>query len=49
LSTTREWTGMTRTVIATLVLAPLIYAIIHGVWAAGAVAGLVANRRLSRP
>jgi glycosyltransferase involved in cell wall biosynthesis len=49
LSTTREWTGKTRTVLATLVLAPLIYAIIHGVWAAGAVAGLVANRRLSRP
>jgi hypothetical protein len=49
LSTTHEWTGKSRTVLTTLVLAPLIYAIIHGVWAAGAVAGLAGNRRLSRP
>lgn len=49
LSTTHEWTGKLRTVVTTLVLSPLIYGIIHGVWAAGAVAGLVANRRLTRP
>lgn len=44
LSTSSEWKGGVRTVIATMVLSPVIYAIIHGVWAAGAVAGMVANR-----
>lgn len=44
LSTSSEWRGGVRTVIATITLSPVIYAIIHGVWAAGAVAGIVANR-----
>lgn len=44
LSTSSEWKGGLRTVITTMTLSPVIYAIIHGVWAAGAVIGVVANR-----
>lgn len=46
LSTLSSVVGGLRTAVTTLVLAPVIYAVIHGLWAAGAVAGLVGNRRL---
>jgi len=40
LSTSKEWNGGLPTALTTMLFAPLIYAIIHGVWAAGAIAGL---------
>lgn len=44
LSTNKQWSGGLSTVAATIATSPLIYAIIHGVWAAGALAGLLFNK-----
>jgi succinoglycan biosynthesis protein ExoA len=44
LSTGRDWKGGMRTACTTVVLSPVIYAIIHGAWAAGAFVGLIGNR-----
>ncbi len=37
-----------KKILTTVLLAPLIFAIIHGVWAAGVVSGLIAGRKAGR-
>ncbi len=44
LSTGSNWRGGVRTALTTVLLSPMIYAVIHGVWALGAIMGVVGNR-----
>ena len=49
LSTNKQWSGGMRTALTTIAASPLIYAVIHGIWAAGALAGLLYNNAVRRP
>ena len=44
LSTGSDWRGGVRTALTTVLLSPVIYAVIHGIWALGALVGVVVNR-----
>ncbi|MFN5378267.1 MAG: glycosyltransferase family 2 protein [Ignavibacteria bacterium] len=44
LSTGSDWKGGVRTAVTTVLLSPVIYAIIHGIWAVGALVGVIGNR-----